>query len=153
MKKVFFAVVALCAVLFCGCEKEDNGGDKGSLVVDGVNLAGDWVTLDNGESEGITNCFYRFAPGAIYEYLATQEWYDKWIDERGFKFKDGYFYGCTMEDFEVPEDEGIWSLSVTNGQLFIYGLGASVKVINKDTVIISHFWCDTSTFYRVKGFK
>lgn len=42
MKKVFFAVAALCAVLFCSCEKGENGG-KGSIMFDGVNIVGTWA--------------------------------------------------------------------------------------------------------------
>ena len=150
-------MMALCAVAFVGCSKDDGNGD-GSLVVDGVNLVGLWVELDEDYmNTGLGEWLIEFTNSTYQEYYVSDANCDQWeaagipYSQWGFKFKDGYFYGCTIDDFE-PDEEEYYSAEVVNGKLRVAGIVHNIKVIDKDN--IEYDYLDGyARFQRVKGFK
>ena len=145
MKKIILMMMALCAVAFVGCSKDDGNGD-GSLVVDGVNLVGLWVELDEDYmNTGLGEWLIEFTNSTYQEYYG------------GYTFKDGYFYGCTMDDLE-PDEVEYYSAEVVNGKLRVAGIVHNIKVIDKDNIEYDYYsFHDEDIKYtryqRVKGVK
>lgn len=87
MKRYFALTAALCAILFCGCSKDD---EDGSLVIDGVNIVGTWALIgdiwdvkDNPDEiltmwqEGgkIEDLIVVTANKTLRSYTPTEQWY------------------------------------------------------------------------------
>ena len=163
MKKILLMMMALCAVAFVGCDKDDENGG-GSLVVEGVNLVGMWVDMDDVESDrhsevGMTDGMIVFTANTYAEYMVSEANLEKWDEagipdtQWGFKFKDGYFYGCTKDDFEPLEFEQARA-EVIDGKLYIAGIAPDIKIFDKDNIGFGYWDRDGYTKYqRVKGFK
>lgn len=143
MKKIILMMMALCAVAFVGCDKNDENGG-GSLVVNGVNLVGKWALIDD-EDDDYSD---------IIVFTASS--YQEYESDSRFTFKDGYFYGCTFADFEYY---GTWSAQVSGDRIVIAGHDAGkIQVIDKDNILwIDDWWdedrVDIEKYQRVKGFK
>ena len=152
MKKIILMMMALCAMTFVGCSKEEGNGG-GSLVVDGVNLVGMW-TDDNGPGEGLCDYLMVFKDLSFQAYYISDANWDNWDSgsPHGYTFKDGYLYGCTMADFEPDEDEH-YTAEVIDGKLIIAGIMHNIKVINNDTIIFYYPDGDSEKWMRIKGFK
>ena len=143
MRKIILMMMALCAMTFVGCSKEEGNGG-GSLVVDGVNLVGKWADITDDDD------YYS----DIIVFTANS--YQEYESDSRFTFKDGYFYGCTFADFE---HYGTWSAQVSGDRIIIAGHDAGkIKVIDNDNILwIEEDWYDEDVYIekyqRVKGFK
>lgn len=140
MKKIILSLMTLCTVAFIGCSKDDDGGN-GSLVVNGVNLVGFWVNIDDYYylETGIGHQLIRFTESTYQEYYGKSQ------------FKDGYFYGCTMDDLE-PDKYELYSAEVVNGKLRVAGIVHNIRVIDNDTIEYDYI-TGYERYQRVKGFK
>ena len=154
MKKILLMMVALCAVAFVSCDKDDENGG-GSLKVNGVNLVGLWVKIDDDYLEtGLGSWLIKFTNSTYQEYCVSDANCEKWknagipFSQWGFTFKDGYFYGCTMADFE-PDEVEHYTAEVVNGKLRVAGIVLNIKVIDKDNIEFD----GSRRYQRVKGFK
>ena len=172
MKKAFFTFMAICAIVFCGCEKDENGGGNGSIIIDGVKLVGTWAcTADYfllywpegpfDDNESAYKSFIKWADaswkdGDMIDYLLvinddySMEYY--YAPNDGFVFKGGYLYNCSFNDFKT--DHKI-KFKIENGKLYISDVLRGFKAINNDTIIIDETPWDPSPYryQRVKGYK
>ena len=158
MKKYFFAIMAICAVVFCGCSKDDDEAG-GSLVIDGVNLVGTWTLQyeDNGLKPGYIEELVVFTEKDFRGYYISDETLGRFRDEDkpwnewGFTYSNGYLYGCTMRDFEP--DGPTLSITLKGGKLYVAGIDMRVQVINEDKMTWYGPFDDKAILQRVKGFK
>ena len=160
MKKYLFLLLAICAVAFCGCSKDDDGGVDGTLMIDGVNIVGIWADTDKYYhiEDGLVDVIVVITETTFGQYRISSKKYEEWrnagipSEKRGFEFKDGYLYGCSMKDFEVDYEA---QLSVKNGKLYIGGFQViSEWKFTKDAIIDIEDPKDQFVQYnRVKGFK
>lgn len=156
MKKYFFAIMAICAVVFCGCSKDDDE-NGGSLKVDGVNIVGTWAdsATYHDLDEGLFDQIIVITEKTLREYSISEKKYEEWRDagvpsrKRGFELKDGYLYGCSMNDFELDTE---LELYVKDGKLYVAGVAWPyyLKFTNDAIIDIEDQYVE---FYRVKGFK
>ena len=163
MKKYLYILLTICAVVFCGCSKDDDE-KGGSLVIDGVNLVGTWAVEDPDEyiKPGYVDELVVFTEKDVKGYYISDDALDRFRDEGkpwnewGFTYSNGYLYGCTMRDFD-PEGPAM-EIHVDGGKLYAAGFDLRVKVINEDKLTYHYVFSDREddnpvTLLRVKGFK
>ena len=159
MKKYFLALCTICALAFCGCSKDDDE-NGGSLKVDGVNIVGTWADTDtyNVLDDGLVDQIIVITEKSFREYYISDKKYDEWRDagvpsrKRGFEFKDGYLYGCSMNDFELETE---LELYVKDGKLYLAGIAWPyyLKFTNDAIIDIDDPNDQFVQYNRVKGFK
>ena len=150
MKKIILMMMALCAVAFVGCDKNDENGG-GSLMINGVNFVGTWAKIEDHydwmndrkwqDGGRVNNIIVVTSDGYLNSYGS--------YDYDGYVFSDGYLYGCTMNDFEK---DGGTKISVEKGGVYIVGILVDLEFEGNDIVT----WYEGPYFgkyKRVKGFK
>ena len=144
MKRFLLLCVALVALVFVGCNKEN--GPK----VDGTNINGMWVLVAE-EYDGDYDSFYDEVDTIlVIEGDTATEYYHP---DDYFSFRDGYIYGTTFEEFETDYD---LSYGITGDYLTMYGIPfCKIDVKNGRLVLTITFDDEGGIVYweRVKGFK
>ena len=137
MKKLFFICCAIAAALsFVGCEKDELSGNYGRVMLNGVNIAGVWVNVE--EPNNVT-----------WYWTITEDHIEYYEANKAVSYENGYIYGgaeWTLEQHHKYE--------LIGNMLFVQGIKIAVlDVVDRNTVEMESSWLVSGTCKRVKGFK
>lgn len=138
MKKLFYLLI--CSLAFVGCEREFD-----SVKFKGRNLAGYWALVED-DLDGVKH-YDRPTYMICFDGDDFSDWYCK--NEEGYRFEDGYFYGCTINDFET---EGDFDLSIKGSSLFVMNMFMGSLSFERGLLRIGYDY-NYELYERVKGFK
>lgn len=147
MKQYLLFMLCVVGMAFCGCDDDDEGT---------ANLVGQWAVvattdLVSGPIQNeridqivvVTNDTFTF-------YLAKD---NASSDEYGYKFIDGYLYGCGMSDFEKQVS---FNYHMSDGKLYVMSIEIPLKIENANRISIPTDITASDEFMileRLNGFK
>lgn len=147
MKRILLFCITLCALSLYGCDDSftNNGGGNST----GLGISGQWAVINNVEAiaqehDYITEVL-QFERDVMTTYHAK--------DGIGYMLKDGYLYGCTINDFEYDKEEQL-IFSVRGRSIYVSGVWKYDYAVTFDTLKLKDG--DGNILYnckRIKGFK
>ena len=142
MKRVSLLMILLCAAMACSCTKEkqaeENSGEEKKeepqKPQDGTTLFGSYAYDDGSQ---LTNMFYSFANGNIYEYHL----------QGGGKvvLAEEALWNTSLDDFSLSKSG---AYQVADGSLYINGAMYGSLQMTSDRIIISD-----RTYSKFRDFK